>query len=91
MTMSNRSQHWSVASAKAELSRVLEAAQHRPQVIERRGEPVAVIVSVDQFEDGSAGARWQKFIQTSASIRAGGGGELRVARRSRRASPFGRG
>ena len=88
--MSNRSDHWSVASAKAELSRVVEDAQKLPQVIERRGKPVAVVVAVDQFMDSSGGARWRKFLHASAEIRALGGAEFSVPRRERRASPFGR-
>jgi len=90
MTMSNRSNHWSVASAKAELSRVVEDAQKRPQVIERRGKPVAVVVAMDQFIESSGGARWRKFLDASAELRALGGAELSVPRRERRASPFGR-
>jgi prevent-host-death family protein len=90
MTMSSRSSnHWSVAAAKAELSRLVENAQRRPQVIERRGKPVAVVVAIDQFEDSSGGARWRKFLEASAEIRASGGGQLRVPRRERRVSPFG--
>jgi prevent-host-death family protein len=91
MTMSKRSHHWSVASAKAELSRVVEDAQRRPQVIERRGKPVAVVVGIGQYEDGTAGARWRKFLDASAELRAGGGAELEVPRRRPRTSPFGRG
>jgi prevent-host-death family protein len=90
MTMSNRRNHWSVASAKAELSRVVEDAQRRPQVIERRGKPVAVVVAIDQFEDSSGGARWRRFLDVSAEIRASGGVELSLPPRERRASPFGR-
>jgi prevent-host-death family protein len=90
MTMSRRSNnHWSVAAAKAELSRLVEDEQQRPQVIERRGKPVVVVVAIDQFEDSSGGARWRKFLDTSAQIRASGGGQLRVPRRERRVSPFG--
>jgi len=86
--MSNRRNHWSVAAAKAELSRLVEDAQRRPQVIERRRKPVAVVVAIDQFEDSSGGARWRRFLDESADIRAKGGGRLRVPRRERRLSPF---
>ncbi len=86
MTMSNRGHTWSIASAKAELSRLVESAQQRPQVIERRGKPVAMVVAIGQFQD-SAG-RWKKFLEASEEIRASGGGEVNVARRQRRASPF---
>jgi prevent-host-death family protein len=89
-TVSNRGHTWSIASAKAELSRVVDSAQRRPQVIERRGKPVAVVVAIEQFEDGGAATRWRKFLETSSQIRASGGAEVRVPRRERRASPFGR-
>ena len=90
MVMSKSTHHWSIAAAKAGLSRVIDDAQRRPQVIERRGTPVAVVVAIDEFEDSTAAARWKAFLETSAAIRAGGGAELRVPRRQRRASPFGR-
>ena len=90
MTMSSPRNHWSVAAAKAELSRVVQDAQKQPQVIERRGKPVAVVVAVDQFRDGSAGARWRRFLDVSADVRASGGGELRLPRRDKRPSPFAR-
>jgi prevent-host-death family protein len=88
MTMSKRGHTWSLASAKAELSRVVDDAQRRPQVIERRGRPVAMVVAMEQFEDGRAATRWRKFLEISAEIRASGGGELRVPRRGARRSPF---
>ena len=87
MSSSNR---WSVAAAKAELSRVVASAQLRPQVIERRGKPVVVVIAVDAYEEGSSGSRWRKFLQTAAEIRAEGGGEIRVPPREPRPSPFGR-
>lgn len=90
VTMSRRSDRWSVASAKAELSLLVESAQHRPQVIERRGKPVAVVMAIEQFEDRGARARWRKFLAASAELRAQGGGELPIPPRRRRRSPFGR-
>jgi len=90
VTMSRRSNRWSVASAKAELSLLVESAQRRPQVIERRGRPVAVVVAIEQFEDRGARARWKKFLAASAELRAQGGGELALPPRRRRPSPFGR-
>jgi hypothetical protein len=54
MTMSSRSNHWSVAEVSDE------------------------------------SGRWRTFLDASAEIRAAGGGALRVPRRTRRASPFGR-
>ncbi|TDE13107.1 type II toxin-antitoxin system Phd/YefM family antitoxin [Jiangella asiatica] len=42
---------WSVADAKARLSELLEtAASNGPQTISRRGRPVAVVVSVEEWE-----------------------------------------
>ena len=90
MTMSSRSHRWSVASAKAELSRVVESAQREPQVIERRGKAVAVVVGIDQIDDVEAAARWRRFLAVSGETRAAGGGEPRVPRRPARKSPFGR-
>src|SRR5580658_6511403 len=90
MTMSKQGHTWSIASAKAELSRLVDDAQRRPQLIARRGKPVAMVVAIEQFEDGAPRARWKKFLEISDEIRASGGGELRVPRRERRASPFAR-
>ncbi|HUK10532.1 MAG TPA: type II toxin-antitoxin system Phd/YefM family antitoxin [Stellaceae bacterium] len=42
---------WTVASAKAKLSEVIDRAQTRgPQVITRRGRETAVVVSVEEWE-----------------------------------------
>jgi len=42
---------WTVASAKAKLSEVIDRAQTRgPQVITRRGRKTAVVVSVEEWE-----------------------------------------
>jgi prevent-host-death family protein len=90
MTMSKHGHTWSIASAKAELSRVIDDAQRRPQVIERRGRPVAMVVAMEQFEDGTAATRWRKFLEASAEIRASGGGQLRLPARQPRRSPFSR-
>jgi prevent-host-death family protein len=49
--MAKRKTSWSVADAKASLSEVLEqAASSGPQTITRRGEPVAVVVSVAEWK-----------------------------------------
>jgi prevent-host-death family protein len=90
MTMSKRGDTWSIASAKAELSRLVDEAQQRPQLIARRGKPVAMVVAIEQFEDGAPRARWKKFLEASREIRVSGGGELRVPRREQRTSPFAR-
>lgn len=88
MTMSLRRSHWSVAEAKARLSELMEQARTRPQTIERRGQPLVVVLSVEQFEDSDDTARWRRFVQTCAQIRAAGGARLSVPRRTSRRSPF---
>jgi prevent-host-death family protein len=40
---------WSLASAKARLSEVVDRAQAGPQTITRNGKPTAVIVSVEEW------------------------------------------
>jgi prevent-host-death family protein len=40
---------WTVASAKARLSEVIERAQAEPQVITRNGKPSVIVVSVDEW------------------------------------------
>ncbi len=41
---------WSVSEAKARLSEVLTRARRGPQVIENRGEAVAVVISKQEFD-----------------------------------------
>jgi prevent-host-death family protein len=48
MTMNKA--HWSVAAAKAELSHVIEQSSVAPQIIEERGQPVAVVVSFADYQ-----------------------------------------
>lgn len=88
MTMRARTARWSVADAKARLSQVIDQARERPQTIERRGLPVAVVVSVEQFDEHDDVARWRHFLDLSAEIRATGGGEIRLPRRASRRSPL---
>lgn len=40
---------WSVSEAKAKLSALLAKARRVPQVIENRGEEVAVVMSMDEY------------------------------------------
>ncbi|HEY1693175.1 MAG TPA: type II toxin-antitoxin system Phd/YefM family antitoxin [Polyangiaceae bacterium] len=87
--MSHRSVRWSVAAAKAELSRVVESAQREPQVIERRGKPVAVVIGFEQYEGVEAAERWRRFLEFSKETSAAGGGQLRVPGRKPRRSPLG--
>ena len=89
MTMSTR---WNIAAAKAGLSSLVREAGHRPQVIENRGRPVAVVVSADEYrrinEAGQASDRWQAVLALSAELRASGGTTLRIPARRPRPSPF---
>jgi len=39
----------SIAQSRQQLSSLIEAAQHTPQVISKRNKPVAVLVSADYF------------------------------------------
>jgi len=91
MTMSSR---WNVAAAKAELSRVIERARRAPQVIEKRGEPVAVVIGMQDYEQmaerGRRNARWQAFLALSAAVRAEADSDLEIPDRSARPSPFAR-
>ena len=41
---------WTVAEAKARFSELIERARTRPQTITRRGQPAAVVVSVEEWE-----------------------------------------
>jgi prevent-host-death family protein len=90
MAMSPPGSRWSIAEAKARLSELMQQARERPQTIERRGRPLVVVVSVEQFEGSDDGARWRAFLDASEELRASGGGDLRVPRRTKRPSPFGR-
>jgi len=42
--------NWTVASAKARLSQVIERAQSSPQTITRNGKPSVVVVSAEEWE-----------------------------------------
>ncbi len=90
MTMSRS--RWSIAAAKAELSNVVRRAQRVPQVLENRGEPVAVLVGIDEYrrtaERGAATARWSAFLDLTAELRADGALEIEIPPRTTRASPF---
>jgi prevent-host-death family protein len=91
MTMSSR---WSIATAKAELSQAVRQARHRPQIIENRGKPVAVLLGMDEYarlaEQETELSRWRAFLALSESLRAEGGAELDLPRRETRPSPFSR-
>jgi prevent-host-death family protein len=44
-----RGRAWTLASAKARLSELVESAQAGPQTITRHGKPVAIIVSTEEW------------------------------------------
>lgn len=98
MVMTDRimvmSSSWNIAAAKAGLSRLVREARHRPQVIENRGRPVAVVVSAEEYQRttaaGRATDRWQMVLALSAELRAEGGTTLRIPSRRPRRSPFAR-
>lgn len=45
---------WTVATAKAKLSEVIDRAQSTPQTITRNGKPSAVVVSVEEWQRKTA-------------------------------------
>ena len=90
MTMSR----WNVASAKAELSLVLERARRSPQIIEKRGVPIAVVLGIDDYsrldERQRTTDQWKRFLAQSAALRQEGGVDLEIPKRTARPSPFAR-
>lgn len=89
--------HWSVAQAKASLSRVLAEAAGSPQVIAKRGKPVAVVLSLEDYQQALGDpadaahrlGRWRAFLHASRELRAAGGATLAATRRQPRKSPLG--
>lgn len=45
---------WTVASAKAKLSEIIDKAQSTPQTITRNGKPSVVVVSVEEWQRKTA-------------------------------------
>lgn len=45
---------WTVASAKAKLSEVIDRAQSTPQTITRNGKPSVVVVSAEEWQKKTA-------------------------------------
>ena len=89
---------WQVAQAKAELSAVLREASRGVQVIESRGQEVAVVIGIEAWRKLAAGeaarapaSRLAGFLRASAELRAEGGANLKIPRRRPRRSPFPRG
>lgn len=90
-----RDKRWPVAEAKARFSHVVESARAHPQVIENRGEPVAVVLSIEEYErlrgaweDQQPTQRWQRFLRLSETIRKAGGATIDTGPRGARKSPF---
>ncbi|MBY0275985.1 type II toxin-antitoxin system prevent-host-death family antitoxin [Candidatus Binatia bacterium] len=83
---------WNVASAKAELSRVLERARRAPQIIEKRGTPIAVVLGIEddaRLAEGQRKANQSKrFLAQSAALRREDGVDLEIPERTARPSPF---
>lgn len=83
---------WNIATAKAELSRLVAEARDAPQFIENRGRPVAVVLSTQEYERLAQGQelarRWQSVLALSERIRADGGVALAIPRRRSRPNPF---
>jgi prevent-host-death family protein len=95
MVTSKGRQAWQVAEAKAKLSELLADAATHPQVIERRGTPVAVVLGIEayaaanaQLIESSVESRMARFLEHCAALRGRGGVVLRVGRRVSRPSPF---
>lgn len=73
-------QAWSVADAKARFSELIDIVWHDgPQVISRRGAPVAVVVSIEEWQRKSSrsGSLAQFFASSPLA-----GSELEVERES---------
>jgi prevent-host-death family protein len=78
---------WNVASAKARLSELLKKTRSGPQVIENRGEPVAVVLSMaeyDRLQSAAAEPRpsaMHEFLERTAKLRGRDGVELEIPAR----------
>jgi len=93
-TIVTMSHHWNIASAKAGFSRLVRDARGKPQFIENRGRPVAVVLSAEAYERMVAversADRWRAVLALSAEIREEGGVDLKIPPRRERRSPFAR-
>ncbi len=68
---------WPLQDAKNQFSQVVELAQkHGPQTVTRHGQPVAVVVSADQFKTMAQPA--ESVLEFFAPLRRSG---IRLARR----------
>ncbi len=79
--------NWSVSEAKARLSEVLARARKSPQVIENRGESVAVVISKREFDRLSQlqaeprPSAMAELLEFTRALKAGGDLELELPRR----------
>jgi prevent-host-death family protein len=91
MTMKRRGR-WSIAAAKAELSQVVRDARRAPQVIEKRGHPVAIVLGTEEYErlasKQSQDERYRALLGLSAELREDGGVALDVPPRRSRPDPL---
>ncbi len=85
--------NWKVAEAKAQFSKLLRSAEKAPQIIENRGQEVAVVLSMDEYrslqgsrESAQPAARLAEFLDFSRQLRSEKGLELEPPARSNR--PF---
>ena len=86
---------WNIASAKQQFSEVVRLAAEEPQAIYNREKPVAVIISVEEFEEFK---QWriqrerptivEQFAEIRALLAAEGFDGIEVPPRANRPSPF---
>jgi len=89
---------WSTATAKARLSELIDRTADSPQVIERRGKRVAVVVAAPLFDElkaaaalAAAGSPMTRFLERTEELKESGDLALRMPKRRasrRRAGPF---
>lgn len=91
---------WSVSEAKAKLSELLNRARRHPQVIENRGEQVAVVLSVSEYERRQAArvvsrpTPLARLVELAEQLKAEGDLSIELPKRKvdrARPSPFGDG
>ena len=85
------SHHWKAAAAKAQFSKLLRDAEKSPQIIENRGQEVAVVLSVEEYrslqksrESAQPAARLAEFLDFSRRVRSQDGPELAPPLRANR-------
>lgn len=60
---------WQIAGAKAAFSQVISRAATKPQIIKKRDESVAVVVSMADFKTiQDTKAKWRDFVQFSQKL-----------------------